>query len=258
MKAFASRRDRSREVLGLISLEGLVSERMALEALGLLRALPGDPPVRGLILRISSGGGSLGAAQAIAEGLRTVSEELRVPTVACVLDLALSAGFYLALSADRVVATPAASLGGVGAVLRTVSIGRALEAMGIDYEGVASGPMKDALFPGARLTDEQRAGLRAVVDDCHRQFAEHVAGRRPEGGAETATWLREGHIFTGDAALNAGLIDCTGGLFSAVSTCATLAGLTAPSLRVLADQNAQPSPIGLASLLESAARLFPK
>lgn len=253
-----SRRTQSREVLGVISFEGLVSEKMAMDALSLLRALPGEPPIQGLILRVSSGGGSLGAAQAIAEGIEFVAAELGIPTVASVVDLALSAGFYVALSADRIVATPGASLGGVGAVIRSFSFEHVLTRIGIHYEGLASGPIKDALFPGAPLTDEQRAALQSVVDDCSAQFLGYVARRRPACATGASALLGDGRIVTGNAALRAGLIDDSGGLFAAISTCGEMAGLAAPELRALGHEyNSTEKETSLSAIIAGLARVFP-
>lgn len=246
------------EVLGLLSLEGLVSERMAIETLTLLRSLPGNPPIRGLILRISSGGGSLGAAQAISEGLQFVSSELGIPTVSSVIDLALSAGFYVALSADRFVATNAASLGGVGGIIRTFSLEPLLHKIGVEYEAIASGSLKDALFFASSLTDGQRDSLQSVVDDCSQQFLTHIRARRAAYDDRAPLVLGDGRIITGERARSAGLIDDVGGLFSAITACAEMAGLEAPSLRVLGgDRNSIRPGHQFSSLLGALRRLYP-
>lgn len=247
----------SPEILGLISFEGLISEKMAVQTLTMLRGLPGTPPVRGLVLRISSGGGSLGAAQAIAEGIAFVTQELGIPSVASVTDIALSAGFYVAQSADKVFATGAALVGGAGAVFRTFSATRLLQTLGLDYEAIASGPLKEALFPAASLSDAQRKSLQAVVNNCSEQFLEAVCARRPRCSDEICSLLSEGRILTGAQAHNAGLVDGIGGMFAAIAGCAELANVEMPSLRVLDSDPAPEQQRSGLTISEFLGRLFP-
>ena len=211
------------------SIAGNLDEAKALNLLFKLQSidLEGHRPAA-LLLRVSSNGGSLGAAQVVAEGLEQLRIELNIPTVSLVTDVAASAAFYVALAADKVVAAPAATLGNTGSIIRTLSPADALKVLGLRYDVVSSGPFKDALGDIATLNDAQAAMLQTVVDDQADQFLSHVKSRRRVGDDELSQ-IRKGETFSGRRAFELGLVDELGGLFAAQKICARLLGVDAVS-----------------------------
>jgi protease-4 len=244
---------KQQSVVGLISLAGDIDETTALSLLLTLRALPSRRcRIAALILRVSSNGGALGAAQAVHEGLQTLRHELGVPSVSLVTQTALSAGFYTALGADHVIATPAATLGNVGAAIRAFSPHRLFEKLGVEYLPIASGDAKDSLSNLGSLTTPQRALLQSVVDECCDQFAAMLRVRRPGLTEAAIASLRGGRVFTGAAAHSMGMVDHLGGLFRAIELCGELAGLAAPGVEVM-DTAQPPGSGGVAGLVRRQA-----
>ena len=69
------------KAIAMISLVNNISEKDVLNMLFKIRALPSNNhEIKGIILRISSSGGSLGAAESLVEGLRFVKQELHHPS----------------------------------------------------------------------------------------------------------------------------------------------------------------------------------
>ena len=71
-----------------------------------LDAAARDPQVVAVLLRINSPGGSVTACDVMAEELRRFKAETRKPVVACLMDLATSGAYFVAVEADRIVAHP--------------------------------------------------------------------------------------------------------------------------------------------------------
>lgn len=226
----------------MLSLDGQLDEAAALDLLSELKALPSTVEDLGaVILRIRVGGGSLGAAQAVVEGLETLRSDLSVPIVAVVTETALSAGFFVAMACDRVVATSAATLGGCGAIVRRLSLHELLGCAGIAYSAFASGPMKDSLFPLSEVDPSQEANLRDLVSDHADQFLAFVKDRR-EIDETVMVQIADGQLFSGRRALSLGLVDENGSLFSSLTAAAALISADSIQLHVIgSDQTSNAS-----------------
>ena len=125
--------------IALLHVDGHLDEAQALGLLASLKSLPGKFENLGaIILRLRVAGGSLGAAQAAAEGVAFFREELEIPVVALVIESALSAGYYLAASCDHIVAAEAALIGGVGAITRNLNFSELMSKIGIEFEWTRS------------------------------------------------------------------------------------------------------------------------
>ncbi|WP_086061999.1 signal peptide peptidase SppA [Muricoccus roseus] len=164
--------------------------------------------VRGMLLAVDSPGGTVAGG----EGLHAALARFRAakPLVAVFGGTAASAGYMIAMPAERIFAREGSVTGSIGVLLQSFDAQEAMRMLGLRAEAITSGPLKDQPSPFRPLTDEGRAALRAVVDDLHAQFVRMVAeGRRmPE---ERVRALADGRIMTGRQALAAGLVDAIGG-----------------------------------------------
>jgi len=183
----------------------ITDDRRLVEAID--RAAKSDS-VRGMILSVDSPGGTVSGG----EGLHAALARFRAakPLVAVFGGTAASAGYMIAMPAERVFAREGSVTGSIGVLLQSFDAQDAMRSLGLRAEAITSGPLKDQPSPFRPLTDEGRAALRAVVDDLHAQFVRMVAeGRRmPE---ERVRALADGRIMTGRQALAAGLVDAIGG-----------------------------------------------
>lgn len=210
--------------IGVYTFAGDITEHMALEFAYALRALPNrDELIRALIVRISSNGGSLGAAESIVESIRILTEELSIPTLSYVCDTALSAGFYIAASVQPCIASNTAILGNAGAAIRRFEVASAFERLGINAVSISSGILKDALFMAQPLTHEARANLESVVQQNADHYVRDISNKR-NLTHETVQLLRNGGFFTGAYACRNGLIDETGGFLTAIAKATELSG----------------------------------
>ncbi len=167
-----------------------------------------DDRAKALLVFIDSPGGTVAGGEALYRALSRVAE--RKPVVAVMGGTAASAGYMVALAAERIFAREATVTGSIGVILQTAEFSGLLERLGVRSEAITSGQLKDQPSPFRPLTDEGRAALEAVVRDLHAQFVAMVAkGRGLDEEAVRA--LADGRVLTGRQALAARLIDAIGG-----------------------------------------------
>ncbi len=196
-----------REQVARLPVRGFIGEdRKLLEALD---ALGRNRRVRALIVAIDSPGGSVGGGEALHAALTRLRAQGK-PVVAVMAGTAASAGYMVALPAERIFAREATVTGSIGVLLQTFEGSELLARLGVQPQTIASGPLKDQPSLFRPLTEEGRAALAAVVADMHSQFVGMVAaGRRMEEARVRS--LADGRVFTGRQALALGLVDAIGG-----------------------------------------------
>ena len=177
-----------------------------------------DDAVAAIVLRIDSPGGSALASDLI---WREV-ERANKPVVASLSDIAASGGYYVAVAADRIVATPGTLTGSIGVVGGKVAVGKGLEKIGVHTDVVSKGRNAGWLSTQSPFSDGERAAFLGTMKDVYRLFTTKVAaGRRLD--AEKVATLAEGRVFTGRMAKEAGLVDRLGTLEDAIDEARRLA-----------------------------------
>jgi protease-4 len=184
-----------------------------------------DGMVKAVVLRVDSPGGSAEASQEIANEIRRFKEDTGKPVVVSMGSVAASGGYYISVYADKIVASPATLTGSIGVISEFIYIQGLLDKLGLQMEIIKAGEHKDmGLRP---MTDEERQIMQTITDDLYGQFVSAVAEGRnlPQ---ETVRKLATGQIYTGDQALQLGLVDELGDREDAIALAAKLAGVTTP------------------------------
>lgn len=170
-----------------------------------LKQAAADPTVSGILLAVESPGGTVAGTAELAAEVQAAKR--KKPVWAQVQDLAASAGYWIAASADQVWANqPTALVGSVGTILTVVDVSAAMEKDGVKVNTITTGELKPAGVFGTPFTDAQRAMLQAVVDDTQAQFdAALVSGRGLS--AEQLKEVKGGGIYTASRAKSLKLVD---------------------------------------------------
>jgi protease-4 len=205
-----------------------------------LRDAAKDPEVKAIVLRIDSPGGSPLASDLIWQTIREVRKQGK-PVVASLSDLAASGGYYVASAADAIVSQPQTLTGSIGVfVIRPVLAGL-MEKLGIGVESITRGARADLLLSTVPLSAETRAVLREDVQNTYERFLGRVAEGRGMS-REAVDEVARGRVWTGEQALEMGLVDRLGGIPDAVLFAKERAGL-APDADVLLVQYPPPKPL---------------
>ena len=188
-----------------LTVNGIISENTNL--LAAIRRLANDSKVSALIVSINSPGGSVSGGESLHAAIAVVAA--KKPVVAVMGGLAASAGYMIAMPANRVFARESTITGSIGVLLETGEVSGLLGKLGITAEAITSGPLKDQPSFSRPLTEPGRAALREIVVDMYDQFVTMVAaGRHMQPDAVRA--LADGRAYTGRQALKLGLVDAIG------------------------------------------------
>jgi len=183
-----------------------------------------DDGVRALVLRINSPGGTVTASDIIYREIDLFRKQRKVPIVAVLMDVGASGGYYIALSADKIMAHPTTVTGSIGVIMLTVNTEGLLDKIGVSTSAIKSGPRKDMGSPFRRLADDERAIFQSVIDELQTQFIAKVAERRGLP-IERARQLADGRIYTAEQALANGLVDQVGYMDDAIRLAKHAAGV---------------------------------
>lgn len=190
-----------------------------------LKKIKGDPRVKGVVLRINSPGGAVGASQEIYEALKDLRASGK-PIVASMGDIATSGAYYVACGADRILANPGTLTGSVGVIMSIPNVKELLGRFGVKFEVIKSGEHKDIGSIFKDMSVEERQLLLGVVNNAYDQFynalLESRGGIIPE---ERLRQLADGRIFTGQQAKDLGLVDELGTFEEGIKLAARLAGI---------------------------------
>lgn len=222
-----------------------------------MRSFRENDNVKAVVLRIDSPGGSATASEAMWQAIKETSTEK--PVVVSMGDMAASGGYWLATAGDTILASPHTLTGSIGVFGMHLSMGRMMETkLGITYDHVSTSDFAD-MFSGMRpLRDAERALFERALGQIYTKFLERVAESR-DMTVDAVDAIGQGRIWTGEAALNAGLVDQLGDLDDAIEIAAEMAGLEKdqyrirrlPRPRTLMDQYLDLFMIGIRSVFES-------
>jgi serine protease SohB len=197
-------------VIGGPSLRGsgltLQSVNPALERAFKLRG------AKAVALAINSPGGSPVQSALIAERIRGLASEKKLPVLAFIEDVGASGGYWLSLAADEIFADPNSIVGSIGVIHASFGLAEAIDRLGIERRLHTAGEHKSLLDPFRPERPEDVERLNVILRELHAGFKATVRTRRGERLKGTDSDLFEGQIWTGRGALEVGLIDGLGAL----------------------------------------------
>ena len=182
-----------------------------------------DDAVKAVVLRIDSPGGSVFASEVIRREIASLKEAGK-PVVASMSTLAASGGYYIAMDANRIVASPATLTGSIGIFAMFPTFQRTLEKLGVHSDGVGTTALSGEFRGDRPLGEASRAILQQSLDYEYRQFIGRVAKARSKT-VEQVDAVAQGRVWAGAEAQDLGLVDELGGYQRAIEIAAELAGL---------------------------------
>ncbi|PSB30186.1 signal peptide peptidase SppA [Stenomitos frigidus] len=190
-----------------------------------------------LLLRIDSPGGTVGDSQEIYDALKRLQRKTKI--VASFGNISASGGVYIGMGAEHIVANPGTITGSIGVILRGNNLERLLDKVGVSFKVVKSGPYKDILAFDREITEPEKTILQELIDVSYQQFVQTVADGR-KLAVETVRSFADGRVFTGQQALNLGLVDRLGTEEDARCWAAELAGLDPEKTRCFTLEERKP------------------
>ncbi|HVY16905.1 MAG TPA: signal peptide peptidase SppA [Rhodopila sp.] len=189
-----------------VSVGGLITDNAKLT--NAIDALADDGEVKAVVLKIDSPGGSVAGGEALHDAIARVAA--KKPVVAVMGGMAASAGYMIAVAAQRIYAHESTLTGSIGVLLEAPEFSGLLAKLGVDAQVIRSGPLKDEPSLVRPLSPAGRDVAQGLVNDLYDQFVTMVASGR-KMPVDKVRQLGDGRPYTGRQALALGLVDAIGG-----------------------------------------------
>jgi len=189
----------------------------------LIRAARENRKTKALVLRVNSPGGEVYAAEQIRREVE-LTRAAGIPVVVSMGNVAASGGYWISMNANRIFAEANTITGSIGIFGMYYSIPNTLAKLGVQSDGVATGPMAGAFDITRPLDPKVGAVIQAIINKGYRDFVGNVAKARGKS-YQAIDAIAQGRVWTGQQALDRGLVDQLGGLDAAVAAAAKLAKL---------------------------------
>jgi protease-4 len=176
-----------------------------------------DRQVKAVVLRINSPGGTVTCSDNMYELVRRFRAETGKPVISSCQEVCASGAYYVACGSDQIVANPTSVVGSIGVIMTTFEVSGTMSKLGIRAESITSGPLKDMGSPFKPLTPEARTVMQGMIDDYYQRFKMVVTSTRHElTDNQTIERATDGRVFSGEQALQMGLVDRVGRLDDAI------------------------------------------
>src|SRR5439155_11520781 len=108
-------------------------------------------------------GGAVTVSDILYHDLLRFRRDTHKPVIACMMDVAASGGYYLAMGCDRIYAHPTTVTGSIGVIMNLYNASGLVAKLGVTSDAIKSGPNKDIGNPLRPMTEPERALLQGMV-----------------------------------------------------------------------------------------------
>jgi protease-4 len=184
------------------------------------RRVRDDKAIKAVILRIDSPGGSAYSSEVIRREVEITRRTK--PVVVSMSDVAASGGYWIAMSADKIIAQPGTVTGSIGVITGKFNIKGLFEKLGMTKDLVTTTENSTLDWPFQNYSPAQRESVQKNMRDIYNDFLAGVAAGR-HMKVEDVNKIAQGRVWTGERALKLGLVDEMGGLDAAITAAKQLA-----------------------------------
>jgi protease-4 len=207
-----------------------ITEKLADE----LARLKKNDDVKAVVLRVNSPGGSGYVSEQIWKQVRELKESKTI--VVSMGNVAASGGYYISCAADRIISEANTLTGSIGV------FGLFPNAAGLfDKLDVTTDVVKTNVYADfGDISRPMRSDEKALIQGYIERFYDLFLTRCSDGRGmtkEAVDRIAQGRVWTGEQALETGLVDELGDLDRAIAVAAELAGLTDYDVKTVSESN---------------------
>lgn len=180
----------------------------------MIRRARNDKEIKGIILRVDSGGGSAQASDIIYKELEIAKDKNKKAIVVSMSGVAASGGYYISGCADYIYANPATLTGSIGVLGIAINAEDMFNKLFINWSTVKKGKNSDLGNFSRKLTEAEKDMMKRLIAKSYTDFLIKMSKSRKMEVNELDK-IAQGKVWTGNQAKSNGLIDETGGLFEA-------------------------------------------
>ncbi|MGL4226446.1 MAG: S49 family peptidase [Rickettsia sp.] len=218
---FASVFGDSKDVIAVLRLSGVIGKvstvqsGLTLESLNeLIEKAFKIKKLKALCLIINSPGGSPVQSELIAKRIRDLAKENKIKIYSFIEDMAASGGYWLACSGERIYALPSSVIGSIGVVSSGFGFHEAINKLGIERRVYTEGKNKSVLDPFQPVNKDDLKIIKSLQKQVYEHFVDYVKTRRVGKLTQQDEILFNGEFWAGQTALDYGLIDGIGDMYS--------------------------------------------
>ena len=208
----------------------VITEKFAEDLIKLKR----DDKVKAVVLRINSPGGSGFVSEQIWKQVNDLKNEKTI--VVSMGNVAASGGYYIACAADKIVAEPNTLTGSIGVFSAIPNAAELYAKLDLTTDVVKTNKYGDIGDPSRPMHEDEKALIQGSVEHFYDVFITRCADGRGMSKNEIDE-IAQGRVWTGEQALERGLVDELGGLVHAIKVAAELANLEDYQIKTVTRSN---------------------
>ena len=189
-----------------------------------LRDVKDDSSAKAVVLRIESPGGSSMAADVMWREVELLAK--KKPVIVSMGSVAASGGYYIASPAKEIYALPLTITGSIGVFYGKADLSGLLQKVGVSFDTYRTTPRADAESLYRPFTEDEKQALAVKIHQFYDTFLDRVSAGRKMTKAQVDA-VGEGRVWTGQEAVERGLVDKLGGLREALTEARKLGHLPA-------------------------------
>ena len=209
----------SSQVLPKYSNANYITEKLADELIKLKK----DDNVKAIVLRVNSPGGSAFVSDQIWKQVNEIKKDKKI--VVSMGNMAASGGYYISCAADKIVAEANTLTGSIGVFSIFPNATGLLDKLDLTTDVVKTNKYADFGDMSRPMRDDEKALFQAATENFYDIFLSRCAEGRGMTKEEIDN-VGQGRVWTGEQALERGLVDEIGDVDRAIEIAAELAGLS--------------------------------
>ena len=204
---------------GMATDPEIVGEKVAMD----LRKLREDETIKAVILRVNSPGGSAFASEQIWNEVVKLKE--KKPVIVSMGDYAASGGYYISCAADTIIAQPNTLTGSIGIFGMFPNPHKLInDKLKLNVETVKTNKHADFGSMNRPFNADERAIMQRYINQGYATFIKRCADGRGMSTADIEA-IAQGRVWTGEMAMEIGLVDLLGDIELAKEIAAEKAGI---------------------------------
>jgi protease IV len=208
--------------------EGSIGSESFLET---LRDIKTDNKIKALVIRIDSGGGSAFASEIIRHEIEALRNN-GMPVFISMGTVAASGGYWMATAGNEIWAMPTTITGSIGVFGAIPTLENSLQKIGVSTDGISTTELGGAVSLDRALSPKMASVIQTSVDHIYQDFIKLVADARKKEVTDINE-IAQGHVWTGNKALEIGLVDHLGNLNDVIAAAAAYAKITDYSVQLI-------------------------
>ena len=174
-----------------------------------LEELSQNKNTKAVIVFINSPGGTVVGGETLYKSIKSIAQQK--PIISVMGEVATSAAYMASLGSNYIFAQEGTITGSVGVLVLSSEFTELAKKIGISTEVIKSGDLKASPSPLEKMTPKAREQMEKIVEEISKNFINLVKKERKLNNNKTQL-ISDGRIFTGQSALQIGLIDSIGNI----------------------------------------------